>query len=496
MNDGLINKIARSIALKFKMQFIIARIIKADDEEVVDSPCERENYTGWIRYGETDAKVKNASFSFDESGIVWKSGEVVGGNLAMPGIYNDFSGFFNKNAMTDNSLNKAWFRAFHASFKITVNSDKTIIHWKKGTWEGGVWTTGIWEGGEWHDGTWKFGIWRAPGINWCGGKDMKGNVHPRSDSPNNWQLSSCETSHVNNDYPGRYGFLDTVLVNPNNDNSIFNIWYQKPKQGKQHEGMIILYNNGMIVIHSLDDEKVMKGGEIDENGNDINEFNENNKNNDKNKVKGRHIQHLLPKICRYALTLDAERQLTTVDDYDTFIDALDVMLDDNGNVAKVVPLTSPRPIGFALSDKLHKIALTNSFHETFNNEQMDVIFKLDHIPLLKEVWEKKLNEIDLMSEDKLKDLYDEIYWFEQVYLFLFTDQKTYRWKKYRQTWEDFFINDTNSPFHGVFETKEDFADFAIEPNETVDNKLKEKLERKYYKWVDSKKQWKRKKLVK
>jgi hypothetical protein len=63
--------------------------------------------------------------------------------------------------------------------------------WKKGHWYDGDWLDGTWHYGTWYRGTWHNGIWLGGTWHdgtWLGGYDKHGNFHPKSDSPDKWDI--------------------------------------------------------------------------------------------------------------------------------------------------------------------------------------------------------------------------------------------------------------------------------------------------------------------
>ena len=381
--DG--NKDTNGNALDRDKINIVNGYVFGSDDEIVSKPCDKEDFSGMIFYKSTKATVKNATFSLRENDIVWNGGEVVEGKISMQGQYSGFSGSF--------GIGDARFKAVNASFNVSVNAGRTVIVWNGGDWLDGTWSTGIWNKGVWHDGTWRFGNWiSSPQSKWIKGKDRNGVEHVNS--PDNWQMAINKSSHALKDHTGRYDFLDSVLIDPNSDNTVFGIWYQEENQyGKS---MNVLYNSGLYVCYSLDNPML----------NSMDELNASTK-----------IPHLLNAIQRNVIGLDLERQLLRDSRFDRMVEALDFKEDEDGKVS-VVPLLKPRPVGMELPRHLKEKALLSSLQECYNATQMDSIIDFKSNPIYKQVWDRKVNEISSMSDEEFLNLYDEVLALEHTYVFI------------------------------------------------------------------------------
>ena len=142
-----------------------------------DAPCDwsemdadREttytNFTGMITFN-TNAKVKNATFTLDAKGILWEDGI-----------------------------------------------------WEYGTWNGGTWKKGTWESGTWQKGIWCGGTWK---------KGLDGSGAEHEDSPDNWSANGGQIADKPGSYKnfngtikvGRtYGQASNADFDINEDNSI------------------------------------------------------------------------------------------------------------------------------------------------------------------------------------------------------------------------------------------------------------------------------------
>ena len=96
--------------------------------KVADTQGKYRHFTGIIKWGKSEGKVKNATFELKNRTVIWKDGT-----------------------------------------------------WKDGTWEYGVWENGTWYDGTWENGTWYDGEWQKG--TWIKGKISVNNQFEESDTP-------------------------------------------------------------------------------------------------------------------------------------------------------------------------------------------------------------------------------------------------------------------------------------------------------------------------
>ena len=97
------------------------------------------DFTGWLKWGDTDAYVEEAYFSLSEDRISMDAGDGMTVRNVRWLVGRWIGGTFSRGEW----LGGEWM-------------DGT---WNGGRWSGGVWHNGVWENGLWLDGDWHEGIW-------------------------------------------------------------------------------------------------------------------------------------------------------------------------------------------------------------------------------------------------------------------------------------------------------------------------------------------------
>jgi len=135
----------------------IARDLVSNDprvagrNEVADTEGEYKNFTGIIKWGKSNGKVKNATFKLKNDGILWLDGTWENGTWK--------SGAWKKGTWKNGTWKNGWW--YNGTWYDGTWEDGAWIDgtWDDGTWLDGTWENGTWEDGYWEDGEWKNGTW-------------------------------------------------------------------------------------------------------------------------------------------------------------------------------------------------------------------------------------------------------------------------------------------------------------------------------------------------